>query len=159
MAPLTSCAYLEQHRADNAAQSYSFTQIGRVEIYGPFDNAILQRNQAWPYTPEDAALIQESYAVAIAQPVVVNGQLIYPPQPQHLRVIRIAHYVRGFANQEPAPAWTGPVIHERTVVPWSNDSQARFENQWRYEQRETTFRNDRPKGRTIDDAPPPTPAH
>lgn len=145
--------YLDEHQAKQHQQSFSYRQNGRVEFYGPFDMAILQQNQAFPMTPEDAKNIQESFAVVIAQPIVVDGRMMIPPVPQTKRTVHIAHFVRGFADQEPAPAWAGPVIHESTTVPWSGDEQARYENQWRYEHHTQHTTNDRPEGRTPADAP------
>jgi hypothetical protein len=148
LAVLTGCAgmsrYLDEHSSDHASQSFPYTQIGRVEFYGPFDVAIFQANQAWPATPEDSKAVQDSYATPVVQPVLVNGALVYPAIPQQKRVVRIAHHIRGLADEVPPPSWNGPVIHETTRVPWSGDEQARYDNEWRYERHHETKRNDRP---------------
>lgn len=157
LAVLSGCAgmdrYLDEHRADHAGRTFPYTQVGRVEFYGPFDVSILQTNSAWPATPEDAKIIQESFAIVVAQPVAVNGTLTYPAILQTKRTARIAHHVRGLADREPAPAWNGPVIHESTRVPWSGDEQARYDDQWRYEKNYQRTHDDRPEGRTPADAP------
>jgi hypothetical protein len=146
--------YLANHRSEMAGQTFSYIQVGRIEFYGPFDSSLLQQNQAWPASPEDAKAIQDSYAITLAQPVSVDGKLVYPAIPQTKRIIHIAHHVRWVADQEPAPQWFGPVIHERTVVPWSGDESARYENGWHYQRQYQRQRDDRPEGRMTTDAPP-----
>lgn len=146
---LTGCAsldrYVEAHRVDPSSRSFTFTQIGSVNWSGPFPIALLRDNQAWPATAADAQEIQGSFAVVLAQPVVIDGVVTYPATVQRQHTARIAHHVRGFADECPPPAWVGPVIHEKTVVPWSGDETIRTDSQWRYERSYESRHNDRPE--------------
>lgn len=154
---LSSCSYLESHRASLGHDStYEYQQVGRVEFYGPFPMQLLQANRAWFFKPEDAAIAQESTQPVLQQPIIAqNGTVIYPPlQPGRMRTVRIAHSVSGFVTQEPPPSWTGNVIHEYTNVPWAGSEAARYENSYRYQQGEVQVKTDRPAGlRNSNDGP------
>ncbi len=152
---LTGCAYLDAHRASMGHDStFTYTQIGRVEFYGPMPLQLMQQNHAWFLTPEDAAIAQDSTQPVIQQPIVARpGTVLYPPlQPGQLRVVRIAHNIQGFTTQEPAPQWTGNVIHVETIVPWSGSESARYANEWRWQEGQLKVSSDRqPQTRTYND--------
>ena len=117
---LSSCSYLENHRALMGHDStYEYQQVGRVEFFGPFPLALLQTNRAYFLMPEDAAIAQESTQPVLQQPIIAqNGTVIYPPlQPGRMRTVRIAHSVSGFVTQEPPPSWTGTRARPRTAPP------------------------------------------
>lgn len=149
--------YLDNHRASMGHDStFTYTQNGRVEFYGPFPMQLIQANHAWFTTAADAQLAQESTQPVIQQPIIAhNGAVLYPQQqPGQMRVVHISHNVQGFTTQEPAPHWVGNVIHEDTVVPWGGSEAARYDNSWRYQQGEVHVNTDRPNGvRTYNDGP------
>jgi hypothetical protein len=147
---LPGCAsmerYLEEHRAERAESTFYYTQIGRVEFVGPFDIGLLQANRAWPASAQDAMEIQASFNIAVSQPVVVNGQLVYPSVQERRRSVRIMHKVKGWADRTPLPSWEGSVIHETTRVPWNGDGEemGKYEGDWSYKKQYQKTHDDRP---------------